>query len=206
MIWLGVPDGKGRRMAAACVHWLACQHADIASSFTSERERIHAFVSSACSHGLSPSSPRPRWPPLPPMRSARQFEDRDGRLARRGARAPSRQGGWPGYPGAFAVEPDLLLLDEPFVSLDAALAARLREQLVSLVESRAMTTLLATRDLEEAMRLAGRVFLLSARPAHVVAEIPLTTPRRARSEQEIAAMLADISIRINGGSVPCRSS
>lgn len=92
------------------------------------------------------------------------------------------------------------------MSLDAALAARLREQLVSLVESRAMTTLLATRDLEEAMRLAGRVFLLSARPAHVVAEIPLTTPRRARSEQEIAAMLADISIRINGGSVPCRSS
>jgi NitT/TauT family transport system ATP-binding protein len=100
---------------------------------------------------------------------------------------------------AFAVEPDLLLLDEPFVSLDEALAARLREQLVSLVESRAMTTLLVTHDLEEAVRLADRVFLLSARPARIVAEIPLATPRRARSDGDIAAMTADISTRINGG-------
>jgi ABC-type nitrate/sulfonate/bicarbonate transport system ATPase subunit len=100
---------------------------------------------------------------------------------------------------AFAVEPDLLLLDEPFVSLDEALAARLREQLVSLVESRAMTTLLVTHDLEEAVRLADRVFLLSARPARIVAEIPLATPRRARSDGDIAAMMADISTRINGG-------
>jgi NitT/TauT family transport system ATP-binding protein len=100
---------------------------------------------------------------------------------------------------AFAVEPELLLLDEPFVSLDAALAARLREQLVSLVESRAMTTLLVTHDLEEAVRLADRVFLLSARPAHIVAEIPLTIPRRERSDGDVAAMMADLSTRINGG-------
>ena len=100
---------------------------------------------------------------------------------------------------AFAVEPDLLLLDEPFVSLDAALAARLREQLMSLVESRAMTTLLVTHDLEEAVRLADRVFLLSARPAHIVAEIPLPIPRRARSDADIASMMADLSTRINGG-------
>lgn len=100
---------------------------------------------------------------------------------------------------AFSVKPDLLLLDEPFVSLDASLAVRLREQLVSLVESRAMTTLLVTHDLEEAARLADRVFLLSARPARIVAEIPLTTPRRARSDREIAAMMADLSSRINGG-------
>src|SRR5262249_28101574 len=51
---------------------------------------------------------------------------------------------------AFAVEPDLLLLDEPFVSLDAALAARLREELAELVSSRPVTTLLVTHDVEEA--------------------------------------------------------
>ncbi len=100
---------------------------------------------------------------------------------------------------AFAVKPGLLMLDEPFVSLDEALARRLRQQLVTLVESQTMTTLLVTHDLEEAVRLADRVFLLSARPAHVVAEIPLAIPRRARTEAEIAAMLGDLATRIDGG-------
>jgi len=100
---------------------------------------------------------------------------------------------------AFAVEPGLLMLDEPFVSLDEALARRLREQLVTLVETQAMTTLLVTHDLEEAVRLADRVFLLSARPAHLVTEIPLTIPRRARTEAEIAAMLGDLATRISNG-------
>ncbi len=100
---------------------------------------------------------------------------------------------------AFAVEPGLLMLDEPFVSLDEALARRLREQLVTLVETQAMTTLLVTHDLEEAVRLADRVFLLSARPAHLVAEIPLAIPRRARSEADIAAMLGDLATRIGNG-------
>jgi ABC-type nitrate/sulfonate/bicarbonate transport system ATPase subunit len=99
---------------------------------------------------------------------------------------------------AFAVDPMLLLLDEPFVSLDEALAGRLREQLVALVETRAMTTLLVTHDLEEAVRLADRVLLLSPRPAGILAEIVLPTPRRARSEAEIAAMIAELANRLNG--------
>jgi NitT/TauT family transport system ATP-binding protein len=99
---------------------------------------------------------------------------------------------------AFAVDPVLLLLDEPFVSLDLALAARLREQLVALVETRAVATLLVTHDLEEAVRLADRVFLLSPRPAGVLGEIALSTPRRARSEAQIAAMMAEVAGRLSG--------
>ncbi len=99
---------------------------------------------------------------------------------------------------AFAVDPLLLLLDEPFVSLDEALAARLRGQLAALVDTRAMTTLLVTHDLEEAVRLADRVFLLSSRPAGILAEIAFATPRRARSEAEIAALMADVANRLNG--------
>ncbi len=99
---------------------------------------------------------------------------------------------------AFAVDPWLLLLDEPFVSLDQALAGRLREQLVSLVERRAMATLLVTHGVEEAVRLADRIFLLSPRPASILAEIALRTPRRARSEAEIAATMADVASRLNG--------
>ena len=63
---------------------------------------------------------------------------------------------------AFAVKPDLLLLDEPFVSLDAALAVRLREELLALVIKRKATTLIVTHDVEEAIAIADRIIVLSA--------------------------------------------
>lgn len=99
---------------------------------------------------------------------------------------------------AFAVEPDFLILDEPFASLDEALATRLREQIAMLVDSRSVMTLLVTHDVDDAVRLGDRVFLLSPRPAHILAELPIPTPRSARSEAEIAAIKADIARRING--------
>jgi NitT/TauT family transport system ATP-binding protein len=87
---------------------------------------------------------------------------------------------------AFAIEPDLLVLDEPFVSLDAALAERLRGELIELVSRRPTTTLLVTHSIEEALGLADRVFLLSASPARVVAEVPVEHPRTTRSPTELA--------------------
>ncbi len=97
---------------------------------------------------------------------------------------------------AFAVAPDLLLLDEPFVSLDDALASRLRDELATLVENRSMTTLLVTHDLDEAVLLADRLFLLSARPAQMLAEVSITTPRNRRSAIEIAAAKSDVVARL----------
>src|SRR5690606_28180309 len=98
---------------------------------------------------------------------------------------------------AFAVEPDLLLLDEPFVSLDVALAARLREELAELVRSRPVTTLLVTHDVDEAIGLADRLFLLSKSPARVIAEVPIVRPRGRLSPEERAAIRADIAHRMN---------
>ena len=98
---------------------------------------------------------------------------------------------------ALAVKPTLLLLDEPLVSLDEALALRLRDQLAALIESRPITTLLVTHDLDEAVRLADRILLLSPRPAQIVAEIPLNTPRSARSEREVARIIGEITNRMN---------
>jgi ABC-type nitrate/sulfonate/bicarbonate transport system ATPase subunit len=98
---------------------------------------------------------------------------------------------------AFAVEPDLLLLDEPFVSLDAALAARLREELAELVRRRPVTTLLVTHDVEEAIGLADRLFLLSPSPARVLAEMPLDRPRSVRAPEEIKAIQTEIAQRLN---------
>jgi ABC-type nitrate/sulfonate/bicarbonate transport system ATPase subunit len=89
---------------------------------------------------------------------------------------------------ALAVKPDLLLLDEPLVSLDAALARDLRDRIAALIEKKRITTLIVTHDLTEAIALADRVFLLSPRPANVVETLIVETPR-ARLTQEVAERL-----------------
>jgi ABC-type nitrate/sulfonate/bicarbonate transport system ATPase subunit len=88
---------------------------------------------------------------------------------------------------AFAIEPDLLVLDEPFVSLDAALAERLRAGLIELVSRRPTTTLLVTHSFDEAIGLADRVILLSPSPARLIAQIPVEHPRTALSPADLAA-------------------
>ncbi len=98
---------------------------------------------------------------------------------------------------AFAVEPDLLLLDEPFVSLDAALAARLRDELAELVNRRPVTTLLVTHDVDEAIGLADRLLLLSVSPARVLATVAVARPRTAHTADELASMRAEIARRID---------
>jgi NitT/TauT family transport system ATP-binding protein len=94
---------------------------------------------------------------------------------------------------ALAVEPDLLLLDEPFVSLDDALAKRLREELVELMTRRPITTLLVTHNVEEAIGLADRLFFLSASPARVIAVVPVARPREKHTAEELAALRIEIA-------------
>ena len=91
---------------------------------------------------------------------------------------------------AFAVHPDFLLLDEPFVSLDEATAERLRGELVALTTRTRVTTLFVTHDLSEAAQLADRLFFLSDRPAHIIAEKVLPPPRGTRSP-DVVASIAD---------------
>jgi len=93
---------------------------------------------------------------------------------------------------AFAVRPTLLLLDEPFVSLDAPLARQMQRDLARLVESRSMITVLVTHDVDEAIALADRIFVLSARPAHVIGEIHVESPRFAMSGEESRALAARV--------------
>jgi ABC-type nitrate/sulfonate/bicarbonate transport system ATPase subunit len=98
---------------------------------------------------------------------------------------------------AFAVEPELLVLDEPFVSLDAELAKRLRAELAELVARRPVTTLLVSHDVDEVIGLADRIFLLSASPARVLADVPIQNPRSARSAEEVAMIRNELSRRAN---------
>ena len=82
---------------------------------------------------------------------------------------------------AFAVEPDLLLLDEPFVSLDPAAAATARQLLVTTWAARPCAALLVTHDREEAAGLADRILVLSAPGCRVtqMIEIPPAARRGA---------------------------
>ncbi|MCA6121988.1 ABC transporter ATP-binding protein [Bradyrhizobium sp. WSM 1704] len=94
---------------------------------------------------------------------------------------------------AFAIQPDVLILDEPLASLDNALAGRLRDQIATLVASRRMMTLLVTHDLDDAVRLGDRLFFLSARPARILHVETIAAPRAERSEKEIGAIKARLS-------------
>jgi NitT/TauT family transport system ATP-binding protein len=94
---------------------------------------------------------------------------------------------------ALAVHPDLLLLDEPFASLDAATAAALMEQITDIVEARGMTTLLATHDIDAAIRLADVVYVLSDGPARLLAAIEIADPRRRLTREAAAGIAAQIA-------------
>jgi ABC-type nitrate/sulfonate/bicarbonate transport system ATPase subunit len=74
---------------------------------------------------------------------------------------------------AFAIEPGLVLLDEPFVSLDPDTAERSRAILVEAWRMRRCAALLVTHDMAEAASLADRILTLSTSPARVVAEFAI---------------------------------
>ena len=90
---------------------------------------------------------------------------------------------------AFAIAPDLLLMDEPFLSLDAAAADRLRGLLLRLVSTRPVTVLFVTHDLTEAVQLADRILVLSQAPGRVLAEMPITLPRSERRDPDTFSRL-----------------
>ena len=78
---------------------------------------------------------------------------------------------------AFATDPAVLLMDEPFASLDEQTRLALQDQLLALWQERRATVLFVTHSLDEAARLADRVLVMSARPGHIKADIPVPLPR-----------------------------
>jgi nitrate/nitrite transport system ATP-binding protein len=87
---------------------------------------------------------------------------------------------------AFAVQPDVLLLDEPFGALDALTKGALHDELLGLWRSdgRRQTILMVTHDIDEAVYLADRVVVMTDGPAATIREvipIPLPRPREKRS-------------------------
>ncbi|MGI8852281.1 MAG: ABC transporter ATP-binding protein [Methyloceanibacter sp.] len=93
---------------------------------------------------------------------------------------------------AFATKPDLLLLDEPFVSLDERTADRLRRLLLEVWSARPTTAILVTHNAREAILLADQLVLLAPRPTHVVTVETIAVPQAERDPQAIEAIHVDL--------------
>jgi NitT/TauT family transport system ATP-binding protein len=89
---------------------------------------------------------------------------------------------------AFAVDPDILILDEPFVSLDETTAVRLRRLLIDLWRTNPVTVLMVTHNIREAVVLADRIVIMSQRPAHVLGTSEIAIPRAERSIEEVESL------------------
>lgn len=94
-----------------------------------------------------------------------------------------------GLARAFAHHPEVLLMDEPFGALDAQTRSNLQEMLLELWKNSDMTVLFVTHSIEEALTLADRVVVMSARPGTFITEYPVTFAR----PRDVIALRADPS-------------
>ncbi len=82
-----------------------------------------------------------------------------------------------GIARALANSPTLLLMDEPFGSLDSLTRERMQDELVSIWSHERKAIFFITHSIEEAIKLADRVIVMSARPARILREFPIASPR-----------------------------
>ena len=97
-----------------------------------------------------------------------------------------------GLARALSVNPRLLLLDEPFVSLDRAIVRDLQNLFLTLFKSGRPTVILVSHDSEDAARLADRVVLLAGRPAQVAANLNLKRQDADRGPADVARLVDTI--------------
>lgn len=94
---------------------------------------------------------------------------------------------------ALVMDPEILLLDEPYGALDAMTRLTMQNELLNLWQGSGKTMLLITHDIEEALYLADRLFVMSHRPGKILREIELDMPRpRSRSEASFVRLREDV--------------
>ena len=104
-----------------------------------------------------------------------------------------------GFARALVVEPELLFMDEPFSALDVLTAANLRKELIGLWSTHSIPTraiVLVTHNIDEAVSMADRIFVLGSNPGHIRVELP-GLPQAERSIQnEAHTAMVDLIYRI----------
>jgi NitT/TauT family transport system ATP-binding protein len=107
-----------------------------------------------------------------------------------------------GFARALVVEPDALLMDEPFSALDVLTAANLRSRLVQLWDEPDFPTkamLIVTHNIEEAVTLADRILILGTNPGHIRTEISCAIPRpRDRGDEACQNLVNEIYAIMTG--------
>jgi ABC-type nitrate/sulfonate/bicarbonate transport system ATPase subunit len=103
---------------------------------------------------------------------------------------------------ALAGATDILLLDEPFSSLDYLTRLRLRRELARMLEELPRTVVLVTHDIEEAAQLADRILVLTERPARICREVIVDVarprePTHPRVVETVRAILAEFGLEQN---------
>ena len=101
---------------------------------------------------------------------------------------------------ALANDPGILLLDEPFGALDNQTRSLMQELLLGIWEAKRKTVLFVTHDIEEAVFMANRVIVISARPARIKCELPIPLPHprpyTIKTTPEFAALKARLTEEI----------
>ena len=101
---------------------------------------------------------------------------------------------------ALAIEPAVLLMDEPFGALDALTRENMQNALAEIWHETHKTVLFITHDIEEAVFLSDRVLVLNGRPSSIVLELPIALPRpRHRHAEEFQAYVERLDHAIRGG-------
>jgi len=90
-----------------------------------------------------------------------------------------------------AMEPDILLMDEPFAALDALTRTRMQDELLALWDDTQFTVLFVTHSIPEAIKIGNRILLLSPHPGQVKAEIN-SVPRGQENSNDAAALGREI--------------
>jgi ABC-type nitrate/sulfonate/bicarbonate transport system ATPase subunit len=96
---------------------------------------------------------------------------------------------------ALAVEPEVMLMDEPLGSLDELTARRMRAELLRLFEDSPRTVLFITHNVTEAAFLADQVIVMSGRPGRIVAQIPVDLPKPRDYDDPLVAAIAHEIVR-----------
>lgn len=97
---------------------------------------------------------------------------------------------------AYAVNPKLLLMDEPFGALDALTRVNLQDQLLETWQRERRTVMFVTHDVEEAVYLASRVVVMAARPGRISEIIPVDIPYPRTEETRLSAEFTEIKNRV----------
>jgi NitT/TauT family transport system ATP-binding protein len=90
-------------------------------------------------------------------------------------------------------DPDMLLLDEPFGSLDALTRERMGDELLRIWQARRKTVVMVTHSISEALFLSDRVMVFSPRPAHICLDLPVDLPRPRREEMRYSPRFGELA-------------